>query len=152
MVSPGTRANIWQFWQTAGWMISRLGLKIDYLSTICYTSQSSPGKIIRLPQWHIKRSATCCRWNCVGKISQDDVVCGNDFRVTGPWRGQTTGHRWIPLIKDCVALVFSLLLPRTCCWTNCWVAGDLRWHGARVIHCNDPSDHLSTSVSFRTKH
>ena len=25
---------------------------------------------------------------------------------------------------------------QTNCWTNSWVAGDFRWHGAQRIHCN----------------
>ena len=55
---------------------------------------------------------------------------GNFLRVTGPFCGQFTGHRWIPLTKasDAELLMFSLIWA----WTNGWVnnrdAGYLRRH------------------------
>ena len=57
---------------------------------------------------------------------------GNNFRVTGPLWGESTGYRWIPLTKGQWrgALMFSLI----CDWTNGWAnnrgAGDLRRHRA----------------------
>ena len=57
---------------------------------------------------------------------------GNIFRVTGPWLGESTGHRSPYKGQWCGALMYSLI----CAWTNGWVnnrdAGDLR--GYRVHH------------------
>ena len=60
---------------------------------------------------------------------------GNIFRVTGSLRGESTGHRWIPLADSPgkgqwrEALIISLN-----CWTKGWAnnrdAGDLRRHRA----------------------
>ena len=44
------------------------------------------------------------------------------------------GIHWLHLTKGwhCGASMFPYLLGSTCCWTNCWVAGDLRCHYAHV--------------------
>ena len=52
----------------------------------------------------------------------------NIFRVTSPLRGETTGHRWIPLTKVSYAELWCFLIIWV--WTNGWAnnqdAGDLR--------------------------
>ena len=56
---------------------------------------------------------------------------GNIFRVAGPWWGEFTCHRWIPLTKQWRgALVFSLICTLINCWVNNREAGDLRRHFA----------------------
>ena len=56
---------------------------------------------------------------------------GNNFRVTGPLRGEFTGHRWIPFTKASDTEVWCFFI---CTWTNGWLnnrdAGDLRRHPA----------------------
>ena len=56
----------------------------------------------------------------------------NAFCITGPLRGESTGHRWIPLTKSqwCSTLIFPLMLAWTSCWTNSRVTSDLRDHDA----------------------
>ena len=60
---------------------------------------------------------------------------GSIFRVTGPFWGKSTGHRWISLHKGQWrgALMFSLI----CAWKNGWAnnryAGDLRRHDVTVM-------------------
>ena len=55
---------------------------------------------------------------------------GNIFCITGPLRGESTSHRWIPLTKasDAELWCFSLI----CAWTNDeannWETGDLGRH------------------------
>ena len=58
----------------------------------------------------------------------------NTSCITGPLGGESTGDRWIPLTKGqwCEALMFPLLLVLTSCWTNSWMASDLRHHGTHV--------------------
>ena len=57
---------------------------------------------------------------------------GNIFRVTGPLRGEFTGHRWIPHTKASDAKLWCFFM--ICAWINGWVnnreAGDLRRHRA----------------------
>ena len=59
---------------------------------------------------------------------------GNFFHITGPWWGESTGHRWIPLTKGqwCRALMLSLMQAWSC-WTNSVVDGDLRYHNANIF-------------------
>ena len=56
---------------------------------------------------------------------------GNIFRVTGPLRGEITGHRCIPNTKASDAELWCFFI---CAWINAWVnnreAGDLRRHRA----------------------
>ena len=55
---------------------------------------------------------------------------GNIFRVIGHYRGEFTGHRWIPRTKASDAEIWCFL----CVWINGWVnnreAGDLRRYRA----------------------
>ena len=55
---------------------------------------------------------------------------GNIFHITGPLRGESTGHRWIPLTKASDAELWCFLL--ICAWSNSWAknrdASDLRCH------------------------
>ena len=44
-----------------------------------------------------------------GMISQD-VIKWNIFRVTGPFRGESNGHRWIPLTKASGAELWCVFL------------------------------------------
>ena len=53
--------------------------------------------------------------NVMGERDMMKSSNGNIFRVTGPLRGESTGHRWIPLTK---ALMLSLI----CAWTNGWAS------------------------------
>ena len=57
---------------------------------------------------------------------------GNIFRVTGPLRGEFTGHRWIPHTKANDAELSFDLFPLIWVLINGWVnnreAGDLRHH------------------------
>ena len=64
-------------------------------------------------------------WVCVW-VSVCVCVCG------GGGGGELTSDRWIPLTKRpvAVALMFSLMLAKTNCWTNSRTAGDLRHHDA----------------------
>ena len=68
---------------------------------------------------------------------------GSIFRVTGPLRGEFTGHRWIPHKGQWRGtLMFSLI----CVWTNGWVynrhTGDLRRH--RTHYDGFFNEHLAT--------
>ena len=56
----------------------------------------------------------------------------NLFRVIGPLRGESTGHRWIPLTKasDADFFFLSLVCTRTNGLANNRDAGDLRRHRA----------------------
>ena len=55
----------------------------------------------------------------------------NIFCVTGPWWGDSIGHRWIPLSRARDAELWCRLI---CAWTNGWAnnrnASDLRRHRA----------------------
>ena len=54
---------------------------------------------------------------------------GNIFRVTGPWWGESTGHRWFPHKGQWRgALMFSLIFAWINVWANNRYAGDLRRH------------------------
>ena len=72
---------------------------------------------------------------------------GNDFRITGPLREETTGDRWIPLTKgqQCGLWVFSLL----CAWTICkqlscrWFETPWRSRNDTVMTHKHPSTLLS---------
>ena len=57
---------------------------------------------------------------------------GNLFRVTGPFCGEFTGHRWIPLTKasDAEPWCFLWSVARINGWVNIRVAGDLRRYRA----------------------
>ena len=59
---------------------------------------------------------------------------GSAFRFTCPLWGESTGHRWIPLIKRPVMWTVndSLLLAWKSCWTNTRDVGDLRRPVAQV--------------------
>ena len=53
---------------------------------------------------------------------------GNTFRVIGISWGKYISHRWIFFTNthECTLLPFPLIYARTSCWTNSWVASDLR--------------------------
>ena len=61
----------------------------------------------------------------------DDVIKWKHFRVTGPLRGEFTGHRWIPPTKASNAEISFFLI---CALINAWIntrdAADLRLHCA----------------------
>ena len=75
----------------------------------------------------------------------------NIFRVTGPIRGEFTGHRWIPYAQASGAELWCFLWSAP--WINGWVnnrkAGDLRRHRAHydVIVMTMTSMCLKTSVT-----
>ena len=65
----------------------------------------------------------------VYRCSMTTSLKGTIFRVPGLLRGESTGHRWIPLTEASnAALIFSLI----CAWINCRAnnreAGDLICH------------------------
>ena len=69
----------------------------------------------------------------------------NNFRVTGPLWGESTGHRWIPLTKasDTELWCFFFISAWTNGWANNWYAGDLRRH-----HVHYDVTVMSWSMSF----
>ena len=90
---------------------------------------------------------------------------GNIFRVTGPFWGEFTSHRWIPLTKASDAELWCFLWSAP--WINAWVnnpeAGNLRRHRAHYdvtityphSQGNRPIPEHTCSIShnapFRTK-
>ena len=66
---------------------------------------------------------------CFMMISSD----GSFFRITGPFCGEFTSHRWIPLTRASNA-DFDVSLMWVCisCWTNGQMTCDLRLHDVHV--------------------
>ena len=60
---------------------------------------------------------------------------GNAFHISGPVRGESSGHQWIALAKNQwrAALKFSSMLPLTSCWTNRRVP--VIWQAMTLIWC-----------------
>ena len=83
----------------------------------------------------LRIAATSPRGQCVKSqacfmmISSD----GSFFRITGPFCGEFTSHRWIPLTRASNA-DFDVSLMWVCksCWTNGRMTCDLRLHDVHV--------------------
>ena len=78
-----------------------------------------------------------CHWDTMSQAHNNTKVIssmktsshGNIFRVTGPLRGESAGHQWIPFTKAGDAF-FSLIYAWTNGWANNWDADGLRHHRA----------------------
>ena len=62
---------------------------------------------------------------------------GNDFCITGPLWGESTGDRLIPLTQGPVVQSFAVFFVAslTGCWTNNWVTSELR-HTCDSLWCD----------------
>ena len=87
-----------------------------------------------------------CSGNNAAMISKYAIIMirslnGNTFRVTGPLRGEFTGHRYFTRTKAREVglwVFFSFICARINCWVNNRETGDLRRHCAHygvIIMC-----------------
>ena len=113
--------------------LSTLGLKLNHFN------KRGP---CRVEPCYFKGWSVRVNWNnCSFLISLFMMTSsnGNNFRFTGLFCGEFTGHRWISRTKGqwCGALMFSLIYGWNESWANSGDADDLQtlphsfWH-----HCN----------------
>ena len=130
---PGNYVNYPGSWILSRWQLAMMNNQGDIVWVIHYRGWRMGGDGMKW-KWFLHY------WPFVKGIHQSLFIGGggwevtswngNDFCITGPLWRESTSHQWIPftITKGQWCSPFLFMLAWTSCWTNTWVASDLRYH------------------------